>query len=999
MEEKLLELINNEDKKQPYTDAELAEILTLRRETVIGLRKKLGFPDSRERRKEILFKAMKEIISNDEKISERELTRKVKELGFKVSRHVIREYKKAMNAPIGEKDYKDGDKRKISENKRDFIDNRHSYSNKKYSSFSNIIGEQGSLKPYIQQAKAAMLYPPHGLHTLILGPTGVGKSELAESMYKFAKEANILDKKSNMVTFNCADYADNPQLLMSQLFGYVKGAFTGAEGDKEGLVEKANGGILFLDEVHRLPPEGQELLFYLIDKGRFRRLGETNAQREVKLTIIAATTENADSMLLATFRRRIPMVIELPDLSVRPIDERIKIINTFFSMEAQRIQTAIKVHNDVIRALLLYECPGNVGQLKSDIQVSCAKGFLNYVTNSLKMMEITIDEIPIHSKKGLLKTQNFRPEIEKLIQHDDLIIQPNSEKNHTDIDNDMYSMPYEIYEFIENRYRSLQEQFSNQEVINYIIGSEMQRKVENLLKKVETSIKPIEKRDLINIVGIEIVEVVDKILKIANRKLRIITDHLFYVLSVHLNTTLTRLRDGKTILNPQLKKIKENYPKEFETAQEMVEVVNRELKVELTEDETGFLAMYLSTATNKEESVIQGRVGVLVATHGSVSNAMVEVANRLLGVNFAKSVNMSLDESPQIALERTMEIVKSMDEGKGVLLLVDMGSLVTFGEIITKQTGIRTRSISRVDTVTVIEAVRRAMLPNSDLDEIVDSIEEKPKYISRLAYSDKKVEFENPKKRQVIVTICITGQGSAQKIKELLENVISSYKDSIKIIPIGALESNIRDVILDIQEKEGVISIVGTVNPNINDIPFICLEDIIKGDGVRQLKNLIESTEIKEQKEYRLEKELGLVDLLHPSLTILDMDSHCKEDVIFRLSKLLIDNKYVKEGFTYSVLSREEIGPTYFTGEITIPHGEPEFVIKPAIALGRLKREIDWNGRKIKFVMMLALTSECINVVEEMCDFFKVKDNLKLIIENDSFDGIKDVFKAYQGGS
>jgi Sigma-54 interaction domain. len=76
----------------------------------------------------------------------------------------------------------------------------------------------------------------------------------------------MMTKESPFIVFNCADYADNPQLLMSQLFGYVKGAFTGAESSKAGLVEKADGGILFLDEVHRLPSEGQEILFFYLTK-------------------------------------------------------------------------------------------------------------------------------------------------------------------------------------------------------------------------------------------------------------------------------------------------------------------------------------------------------------------------------------------------------------------------------------------------------------------------------------------------------------------------------------------------------------------------------------------------------------------------------------------------------------------------------------------------------------------------------------------------------------
>jgi transcriptional regulator with AAA-type ATPase domain len=90
----------------------------------------------------------------------------------------------------------------------------------------------------------------------------------------------------------------------------IDGHCTGAEVDKEGLVEKANQGILFLDEIHRLPPEGQEILYYLIDKGKFRRLGESDTFRNVSLMLIAATTENIESFLLLPFHRRIPMVIE-----------------------------------------------------------------------------------------------------------------------------------------------------------------------------------------------------------------------------------------------------------------------------------------------------------------------------------------------------------------------------------------------------------------------------------------------------------------------------------------------------------------------------------------------------------------------------------------------------------------------------------------------------------------------------------------------------------------
>ncbi|MGQ0420917.1 amino acid--tRNA ligase-related protein, partial [Bacillus sp. HC-Mk] len=86
----------------------------------------------------------------------------------------------------------------------------------------------------------------------------------------------------------------NAPSIRDVLFGIKKGAYTGAS-DQKGLIEKAHEGILFLDEVHRLPPEGQEMLFTFIDRGVYRRLGETENERKAQVLIITATTEEPNS--------------------------------------------------------------------------------------------------------------------------------------------------------------------------------------------------------------------------------------------------------------------------------------------------------------------------------------------------------------------------------------------------------------------------------------------------------------------------------------------------------------------------------------------------------------------------------------------------------------------------------------------------------------------------------------------------------------------------------
>lgn len=90
---------------------------------------------------------------------------------------------------------------------------------------------------------------------------------MARQLWQYAIEQGILPPEAPFTVFNCAEYANNPELLTSKLFGHAKGAFTGADRAVSGLIETSNGGVLFIDEVHRLPPEGQEKLFHFMDNG------------------------------------------------------------------------------------------------------------------------------------------------------------------------------------------------------------------------------------------------------------------------------------------------------------------------------------------------------------------------------------------------------------------------------------------------------------------------------------------------------------------------------------------------------------------------------------------------------------------------------------------------------------------------------------------------------------------------------------------------------------
>lgn len=261
------------------------------------------------------------------------------------------------------------------------------------SAFDSLIGCKKSLRSHIEQAKAAILYPPHGLDTLLTGPTGVGKSYFANCMFDFAQKSGRISPATSLITYNCANYAENPQLVMSQLFGHSKGAFTGADSDKPGLVELADKGILFLDEIHRLNPEGQEKLFLLMDQGIFQRLGETAKTRHADVLLICATTEHPQSSMLSTFLRRIPVQIKLPPLSERSVYERLQLVLFFFWKEAVNLRKKIFIDRSIISTFVHYDCPNNIGQLSTDIRLTCANAYYKHLLIQKNHLEIEFSNL------------------------------------------------------------------------------------------------------------------------------------------------------------------------------------------------------------------------------------------------------------------------------------------------------------------------------------------------------------------------------------------------------------------------------------------------------------------------------------------------------------------------------------------------------------------------------------------------------------------------------
>ena len=633
--------------------------------------------------------------------------------------------------------------------------------------FNTLIGAKEDLQIPIKQAKAAMLYPPNGLHLLITGPTGTGKTTFANTIHKFAINSGCLKKDAPYIIFNCADYAENKQLLLSQLFGHTKGAYTGAEKEKTGLVDNANGGILFLDEIHRLPPEGQEMLFSLIDRGTYSRLGETKATHSAKVLIIGATTEEPKNTILETFLRRIPMVITLPALNKRPLKVRMQLICSFFQEEALKIGKLLIVEKEVIKMLLLYKCQGNIGQLKNDIRIICANSFIeNITTCKTDSIKIKLSQIIENMDKRFFTFEEKKQELMQTFNFNNCenIIFSGTQNN---LENDFKYVLLnkkstdKFYEELLVDIKELINKGYSVDSIKHNIIIQMQKNKLNILKdniQSENKLKIFSK-----IITPEIIQIVSSEINSAENLFKEpLKSKIIYSLSLHIETLLSRITIGTNRYN-NYSKINIEHKKEYHLAQRIIHKIESLVNIKIPQKEIYLISTFLySVQYIRKEEIIP----ILVIAHGdTVAKSMVKVTKELLSLDNIYALDMAMNDKVDDTLEKAVLLAQKIDKGKGILILVDMGSLTTFGEFITKKTGIKTKTLKMVSTPMVIEATRKGATPGITLNELSNDV------CSLSSFIGNRVKLSNSIDKNLTFNLNEIDYHS-EKLLKILENIL-----------------------------------------------------------------------------------------------------------------------------------------------------------------------------------------------------------------------------------
>jgi DNA-binding NtrC family response regulator len=205
---------------------------------------------------------------------------------------------------------------------------------------------------------------PSDLSVLLLGETGVGKEVVAEAIHRASRRA-----EGPYVKLNCSALSES--LVESELFGHVRGAFTGALRDKEGLLESARGGTVFLDEIGELSPAVQAKLLRVLEERKVMRVGSVEP-RAIDVRFVAATNRDLKAEAEAG-RFRSDLYFRLNGISLRipPLRERpseIEPLARRFAAGMAREGARLDIRDDAIELLLAHSWPGNVRELRNAME-------------------------------------------------------------------------------------------------------------------------------------------------------------------------------------------------------------------------------------------------------------------------------------------------------------------------------------------------------------------------------------------------------------------------------------------------------------------------------------------------------------------------------------------------------------------------------------------------------------------------------------------------------
>lgn len=659
--------------------------------------------------------------------------------------------------------------------------------------FEQLVGYDSSLKEAIASAKAAVLYPEGNPTILITAKHGSGVSHFAKTVFRFAQASGKLKTRAPWILWDCKTLFNDQDKFQEIFLG---------DHEKEGILKKASGGMLILENIDVVSERNLDWLLAFLRGEKIQGQDEWPWQKDYHCITIFSTMKDTNEMMLNLLRGQMDFRISLPSLEERSIEERFLILQKFFKEEAKAMDRMIEVDTSILHALLLYEVTDDIKGLKNDIHTGCANGYVRSYNTEKKTIVLLMSDFPNYVRKGIMYYRSYKNEIDEMIKNG---CKYTFYKNQMLRDNK--TAKKDIYQSIDARKRDLERHALTEEEINMAVSNQLESEFEEYFEQLCERVDSID--TLNKMVSEKLISLTRKfLLKAAEQLSCEFSKEIFCGICLHVNSCLIKVSKKQRISNEEIARLLSKYPMHYELVKEFQVELGKEFNVKLNVDDLIFLLMFLLEA---KKDVNESKVVTLIAMHGShAASSIAAVVNVLSDDSNVQAFDMDLDKNVRIVYEELKEKIIKIDQGKGILLIYDMGSIHTMAESIAQETKIAIRCAEVPITLVGIAGSSKAAEMKT-LDEVADYLQDNfsgLQYFRAKPMPEMKPEIE---KNEEIIEQMMEESSQEESINEVFEYLgdqfpqfdIDLMKNYLLVI-IGQIEHEM-NLVLDEDKKIGLI--------------------------------------------------------------------------------------------------------------------------------------------------------------------------------------------------
>lgn len=659
--------------------------------------------------------------------------------------------------------------------------------------FEQLVGYDSSLKEAIASAKAAVLYPEGNPTILITAKHGSGVSHFAKTVFRFAQASGKLKTRAPWILWDCKTLFNDQDKFQEIFLG---------DHEKEGILKKASGGMLILENIDVVSERNLDWLVAFLRGEKIQGQDEWPWQKDYHCITIFSTMKDTNEMMLNLLRGQMDFRISLPSLEERSIEERFLILQKFFKEEAKAMDRMIEVDTSILHALLLYEVTDDIKGLKNDIHTGCANSYVRSYNTEKKTIVLLMSDFPNYVRKGIMYYRSYKNEIDEMIKNG---CKYTFYKNQMLRDNK--TAKKDIYQSIDARKRDLERHALTEEEINMAVSNQLESEFEEYFEQLCERVDSID--TLNKMVSEKLISLTRKfLLKAAEQLSCKFSKEIFCGICLHVNSCLIKVSKKQRISNEEIARLLSKYPMHYELVKEFQVELGKEFNVKLNVDDLIFLLMFLLEA---KKDVNESKVVTLIAMHGShAASSIAAVVNVLSDDSNVQAFDMDLDKNVRIVYEELKEKIIKIDQGKGILLIYDMGSIHTMAESIAQETKIAIRCVEVPITLVGIAGSSKAAEMKT-LDEVADYLQDNfsgLQYFRAKPMPEMKPEIE---KNEEIIEQMMEESSQEESINEVFEYLgdqfpqfdIDLMKNYLLVI-IGQIEHEM-NLVLDEDKKIGLI--------------------------------------------------------------------------------------------------------------------------------------------------------------------------------------------------